>query len=176
MNLSELENYLANEKTPPVHLWQPEHCGEIDIRIDRDGRWYHHGTEIRRDALVRLFASVLLKEGQDYYLITPVEKVRIQVDAEPFCLVDAQQIEGAWVFTERLGQQVILDQQHPLFYHENKKGEPYPTLLFRQNLSALIHRNLFYHLLEQAELGIDENGTNRWLLTSKGERFLLASA
>lgn len=176
MNLSELEKQLNQQMLPPVHLWKPEFCGDIDIRIDREGHWFHEGRKIARDGLVKLFSSVLIKEGNDYFLITPVEKMRIRVDAEPFVLVDAEPVDDAWVFTERLGQQVVMDPQHPLQYRENEQGEPYPTLVYRANLSALIHRNLFYFLVEQAKIQPMPDGSSCWYLTSKGQDFLLAKA
>ena len=77
-----------NKRLPPLHLWQPERSGEIDIRIDREGRWYHEGTRIERQPLVALFATILRLETNGYYLVTPVEKMKILVEEVPFIAVD----------------------------------------------------------------------------------------
>ena len=83
-----------NKRLPPLHLWQPERSGEIDIRIDREGRWYHEGTLIERQPLVDLFATILRLETNGYYLVTPVEKMKILVEEVPFIAVDLD-VRGA---------------------------------------------------------------------------------
>ena len=93
-----LEAILAAARTgegraaPPVHLWNPPHCGEIDIRIARNGLWFHEGTPIGREALVRLFASVLRKDPDGYHLVTPVEKMKIAVEDAPFIAVRVDRV------------------------------------------------------------------------------------
>ena len=79
---------LPNKGPPPVHLWNPPYCGEMDMRIARDGTWFHEGTPIGRTRMVKLFSSILKREGDRFYLVTPVEKVGIRVEDAPFLAVD----------------------------------------------------------------------------------------
>ena len=94
-----LTNLQRSKRLPPLHLWQPEHVGVIDIRIDREGIWYHEGTRIERQPLVDLFATILRREKDDYYLVTPAEKMRIVVDEAPFIAIDLD-VRG-WVRPNR---------------------------------------------------------------------------
>lgn len=153
------ENLLAQlpkgQGLPPIERWHPEFCGDIDMRIARDGTWYYQGGPIRREAMVRLFSGILWREGDKYFLVTPVEKVGIQVDDAPFVAIDvevsgqgeAQRLE----FVTQVGDRVIADAQHPIRVHTDAdSGEPSPYVLVRRNLEALIHRNVFYRLVELA--------------------------
>ena len=101
----------ARKGPPPVHLWNPDYCGDLDIEIRRDGQWFYLGTPIGREALVKLFASILKLEDGRYYLVTPVEKVGIRVEDVPFIAVDAEAVgEGAaqvLTFTTNVGDQVL---------------------------------------------------------------------
>ncbi|MDP0563560.1 MAG: DUF1285 domain-containing protein [Candidatus Endonucleobacter sp. (ex Gigantidas childressi)] len=142
---------LPADKLPPMHLWDPPFCGDIDMRILRDGRWLYMGTPIIRPAMVRLFSTVLRKENDDcYYLVTPVEKVRIQVDDAPFLIVSWQQERGCLLFSTNVGDQVPLNQEHELTVTENTR-ESFPYVRVRGRLNALVHRNVFYQLVEIAE-------------------------
>lgn len=141
----------------PVHLWDPPCCGDINIRIAANGCWFHDGKLIRRQPMIKLFSSVLKKEGDEHFLVTPVEKLRIQVDDCPFlaCLLDitgsGQQMQLQ--FTLNTDEQVIADQQHAIQVEiDTQTGEPHPTLEVRQGMKALINRNVFYQLAEIAEL------------------------
>ena len=116
------------DNLPPVHTWSPDHEGEIDIRIDADGRWFHEDVAIERDALVRLFASVLRRDLEGYALVTPVELLRIRVDDVPFCIADVENraeagAEPVWVATTSLGEQVVLDADHPIRAGVLERGE-----------------------------------------------------
>ena len=109
---------VAKKGLPPVHLWNPPFCGDIDMRIARDGTWFHEGTPIGRPGLVKLFSGILKKEGDKYFLVTPVEKVGIVVDDAPFVAVDFDTIgEGkdqAITVTTQVGDAVSLDADHAL--------------------------------------------------------------
>jgi hypothetical protein len=138
---------------PPVHLWNPPFCGDLDMRIARDGTWFYQGTPIGRPGLVSLFSSILKKEGENYFLVTPVEKVGITVDDAPFVAVDiepegmgeAQQLH----FTTQVGDRVTAGPDHPLRVpRDAQTGEPSPYVLVRANLEALIDRKSFYRLVE----------------------------
>ena len=113
-----LSKHIKQPGAAPVHLWDPPYCGEMDMRIARDGTWYHEGRPIRRDALVTLFSSVLKKEGERYFLVTPVEKVGIQVEDCPFVARTADISGSGKDLQVRLvlntGEQVPMDSQHPL--------------------------------------------------------------
>ena len=139
---------------PPVHLWNPPFCGDLDIRIARDGTWFYLGTPIGRPTLVKLFSSILKKEAGKYYLVTPVEKVGIQVDDAPFVAVDVDHRDGDLHFTTQVGDTMIAGPDHPIRVERDPEtGEPSPYVLVRSNLEALIDRKSFYRLVD---LGLHE--------------------
>ena len=133
--------------------------GDIDIRIDRDGRWYHDGDLIKREKLVRLFASILWCENDEYFLVTPVEKWRIKVDEEPLLVVAVHRKgEGCRAeisFETSTGDRVALNRAHPLLVGVNERMEPRPVIRVRYELDAMIHRNVYYQLVDWAEQSID---------------------
>lgn len=151
---------------PPVHLWNPDFCGDIDMRIARDGSWFYMGTPIGRKPMVKLFSTIIRRDGDDYFLVTPVEKVGIRVDDAPFVAVGLRvSSEGeAQVlhFTTNVEEEVAAGVEHPLRVELNEQtDEPAPYVHVRSNLEALIHRNVFYQLVELAVLReIDGQG---WL-------------
>lgn len=137
---------------PPVHLWNPPFCGDLDIRIARDGTWFYLGTPIGRPALVKLFASILKKEGDKYFLVTPVEKVGIVVDDAPFLAVDFDQIGDELQFTTQTDDKTTAGPDHPIRVERDPEtGEPSPYILVRTNLEALIDRKSFYRLIDLGE-------------------------
>ncbi|MEM7641474.1 MAG: DUF1285 domain-containing protein [Pseudomonadota bacterium] len=140
---------------PPVHLWNPPYCGEIDIVIKRDGTWFHEGTPIGRPGLVKLFSSILKREGDRHYLVTPVEKVGIQVEDAPFVAVDFIADPGAITFETNVGDRVTAGPDHPIRMDLAEDGEPSPYVEVRRGLEALIDRKSFYRL---AEIGEEEGG------------------
>jgi len=138
---------------PPVHLWNPPFCGDLDMRIARDGTWFYLGTPIGRAPLVRLFSTILRRDGDDYFLVTPVEKVGITVDDAPFVAVDfeASGEDAAQVLTfeTNVGDTAIAGPDHPIrVERDDETGEPSPYILVRANLEALIDRKSFYRLVE----------------------------
>nr|WP_304665360.1 DUF1285 domain-containing protein [Pseudomonas tremae] len=140
---------------PPVHLWHPDFCGDIDMRIARDGTWYYQGTPIGRKPMVRLFSTIMRRDGDDYFLVTPVEKVGIKVDDAPFIAVSLEVVgEGeAQVlrFRTHVDDEAEAGPEHPLrVVTDPHTGEPAPYVLVRSNLEALIHRNVFYQLVDLA--------------------------
>jgi len=138
---------------PPVHLWNPPFCGDLDMRIARDGTWFYEGTPIGRPGLVRLFSTILRKDGDKYFLVTPVEKVGITVDDAPFVAVDFD-ISGAGpdqrlTFHTNVGDSVTAGSETPLrFVRDPETGEPSPYVMVRAGLEALIDRKSFYRLVE----------------------------
>ena len=133
-------------------------CGEIDIRIGRDGTWFYHGSPIGRKPLVKLFASVLRREDDgDYWLVTPVERGKIKVDEVPFTAVEVNAAGAgesqSLTFRTNLDYEVTADAQHPIRIDHTADGrEPRPYILVRDRLEARILRPVFYELVELAQM------------------------
>ena len=162
MSLESLSEQISvvgkDKKLPPVELWDPEYCGELDMVIKSDGTWLYQGTSFKRISLVKLFASVLKKEANDYFLVTPVEKIKIQVEDAPFLLtgwrwLDEQQT--TMVVETNLADEFALTNEHPVMVTEN--GNIYVTV--RRNLVAKVHRNVYYQWIELAKEEQTKNGT-----------------
>ena len=138
---------------PPVHLWHPEHCGDIDILIRADGVWMHEGSPIGRAELVRLFSTVLRKDPDGYCLVTPVEKLSITVEDAPFRAVAVERREGDLIFTTDVGDQTAAGPEFPIVVETDPvTGEPAPRVRVRADLWARIARPVFYELVEMARL------------------------
>lgn len=163
---------------PPVHLWNPPFCGDLDMRIARDGTWFYLGTPIGRAALVKLFSGILKLEEGRYYLVTPVEKVGITVDDAPFVAVDFT-VEGlggpdqAITFVTHVEDEVTAGPDHPIRVERDAAtGEPAPYVMVRRGLEARIDRKSFYRLVEIGEHAAHEGV--RWFgLRSRGVFFPL---
>lgn len=162
---------------PPVHLWNPAHSGEIDIVIRRDGRWIHEGAAINREALVRLFSTVLRKDPDGYWLVTPVEKMRIRVEDAPFIAVRVDRApDGTLRFATNVGDEVEAGPEHMIRVETDPAtGEPRPYLHVRRGLEALIARPVFYELVEMAEEREGPDGP-RLGVSSQGQWFDLGAA
>ena len=149
---SKAEEALAGKKLPPVHLWNPEYCGEIDMRIRRDGSWDYMGTPITRQRMVKLFSTILRCDDGDYFLVTPVEKVGIQVDDAPFVAVEMEMKDNHIIFRTNMDDYVKAGTEHPIRVVINDDtGEPSPYVRVRGKLDALMTRSVFYQLAEHAE-------------------------
>ncbi len=163
---------------PPVERWNPPLSGEMDLRIARDGVWYHEGAPIQREALVRLFASILRRDADGHhYLVTPVEKWRIQVDDAPFLAIwlDAAGAGRDQVlsFTTNVGDTVIAGPDHPLdVEYRAPNGEPAPYLHVRGRLRALLTRAVFLELIELGEERRTDRGRD-YGVWSQGQYFRL---
>ena len=161
---------------PPIEQWHPELSGDIDIRIARDGQWYYQGEPMAREALVRLFAGILRREDdQSYYLITPVEKWRLQVDDLPFVAhsleIDNAGAQQQLYLTTNTGERLAISPAHPLQVdHCPQTGEPRPWVYVRRGLEARILTSAFYDLAEIAEPQGDGDHFGVW---SGGTFFLL---
>ncbi len=146
----------ADKAAPPVHLWNPPFCGDLDIRIASDGTWFYLGTPIGRAPLVRLFASVLKREGDKYFLVTPVEKIGIVVEDAPFLAVEMRREDTAsgprLHFRTNVDDWIVCDAAHALrFEREEGSGGLKPYLHVRRDLWAKVTRALFYDLVELGE-------------------------
>jgi hypothetical protein len=154
VSLAELQKLIDERKLPPVDQWNPDRCGDSGMRIARDGTWYHEGEPIRREAMVRLFSTVLRREPDGrHVLVTPVEKLDIAVESTPFRALEMEtEGEGRGrriAFRLDSGEAVILGPEHPLTL------SPTPRLLVRHGLEAELSRAVYYEL---AELALAEGG------------------
>jgi hypothetical protein len=158
----------------PVHLWNPANCGEIDLRIARDGTWFHEGSPIGRPALVRLFSTVLRRDDDGFWLVTPVEKLKIQVEDAPFVAVGLEKDGEAIRFATNVGDLVEAGPEHPIRVETAEDGEPRPYVHVRGGLEALIVRSVFYELVGLGEQRAGEGGT-RLVVASNGAWFDLGA-
>lgn len=164
-------NGIVPGSKPPIHLWNPEFCGDIAIEIRADGSWWHEGTEMRRKELVNLFASILRREEDgEYYLVTPVEKCRIKVALHPLLIIDVDhaiddQGNDTLILALNTGGAVPLDEAHPLKLEPDANNAAYVDL--DHGLSAIFSRAAWYRLVEL----VDENGC----ISSAGLKFSLIS-
>lgn len=159
----------------PVHLWNPPFCGDLDMRIARDGTWFYLGTPIGRPELVRLFSTVIRRDGDNYFLVTPVEKVGITVDDAPFVAVDFETAnpgpDQILTFTTNVGDTAVAGPNNPIRVERDPKtGEPSPYVRVRTNLEALIDRKSFYRLVD---IGSHQNhdGQSWFGIRSSGQFF-----
>ena len=154
---------------PPVESWKPSQTGSIDITIDRAGNWLHEGAKITRKPLVNLFATILTWEEGEFFLVTPVEKMKISVESTPFLVVDLE-IRGAGeeadiLFSTNVGDHLLVNQDHPIYVFDSE-----PIFLVRSKLEARILPGVYYRLVDQ---GIEES--NELIVYSQGHRFSLGS-
>ncbi len=145
--------HIKGSKPAPVHLWDPPFCGDLEINIDAKGRWFYQKSEIKRERLIRLFANILKKEDNKYFLVTPVEKVGITVADAPFIATQIDVIRKEKIilfkFTTNIGDTTYLE-KHEQFQILFKKftNEPQPYINVRSNLFAKIDRKSFYRLVD----------------------------
>ena len=162
LSLAAIARLAEEKKLPPVELWNPDHCGDSDMRIAADGSWYHQGAPIAREAMVRLFATLLRREPDGgHVLVTPVEKLAIQVDDAPFVAVELK-AEGSGAdarlaFRLNTGELVIAGPEHGLRVAEDARGLR-PYLHVRAGLEASIARPVYYELAELALAAGDPPG------------------
>ena len=168
----ELNILRMGQRHPPVHLWHPSRTGSIDIRIAADGRWYHEGSVIGRKALVRLFSTVLRRDPDGYCLVTPAEKLYIEVEDVPFVAIDME-VKGegenqALLFVTNVEDYVLAGPEHPI---ENRGTamRPRPYLHVRNGLEALIARPVYYRL---GDLCVADG--ERYYLVSDGATFTVS--
>ena len=170
--LTEAATQAPGRGLPPVHLWNPAHCGDIDILIRADGVWMHERSPIGRPELVRLFSTVLRKDPDGYCLVTPVEKLAIRVEDLPFRAVLVERSGGVLTFTTDVGDVVEAGAEHPLVVETDATtGEPAPRLHVRADLWARVARSVFYELVETATI---EDG--RLVVRSGDQVFALGPA
>lgn len=176
--LKEIAQQIGQQSQPPVHSWKPEQLGEIDIHIDSQGAWCHEGEPIVRDSLVRLFASILWHEGEHTYLVTPIEKLRIQVDDVPFVVHQMELVDHAWVAVINTHEQVIIGRDNPVELRQYN-GQWVPYLNVRYDLWARVNRSIYVQWVNQAVKNLERQGKD-WVagqalcLSSQGYQFEVA--
>ena len=174
--LSESKKY--SDTLPPIHQWHPELSGDIAIGIDREGRWFHDSVEIKRASIITLFSKLLKLEESDYFLVSPNEKWRIQVDVAPLFVISAslevRQGHQAIVCQTLTGDTILIGRDNPLQMKQDVANEQiYPLLLVRDNISALISRATFYQLVDWSICRIHQDGQKEQLIKSMGCEFSL---
>ena len=179
--LESLAAALGKQRGPaPVHLWHPPFCGDLDMRVAADGSWHYLGSPIGRPAMVRLFASVLKREGDHYFLVTPAEKVGIRVDDAPFLAVEMETqgagAERTMIFRTNVDDVVRCDAEHSLrFEPEAGTGGIKPYIHIRRDLWALVTRALFFDLVALGETRTLD-GREMFGVASAGSFFPMAPA
>ena len=147
---------LDEDSFPPVEDWNPPLCENVHMKIDRAGKWYFMNSPIGRERMVKLFSRVLRLDGDEYYLVTPIEKIKIEVEDKPFVITDfdIREVENNQVITFKTNTEELfeLNDSHPLRVEINKNSsEPSPYIIVRKNLEGLISRNVYYKLIDLCE-------------------------
>ncbi|MFW2098943.1 DUF1285 domain-containing protein [Acinetobacter johnsonii] len=174
-NLTDIAQYIKGGQSghkrsiPPLDQWHPKHCGTMDLNVLANGEWWHEGQLIKRQAMIELFATVLWKEEDKFYLKTPVEQIEIEVEDEPLFVNQVDQVEIAGKIylqlTTTTHDVVIVDEDHPIFMRAFQ-GELRPYVHVRFGINALIQRAAFFHLVEMGELRDDAEGQAKLSLQS----------
>ena len=159
LSLADIARLAEERKLPPIERWNPTHCGDSEMRIARDGTWYHQGSPIGREAMVRLFSTILRREADGtYVLVTPVEKLDIVVEDAPFVAVELKASgtgqDSTLTFRLNTGDLVTADAAHPFRFEAGEDG-PRPYLHVRGGLDAVIARAVYYELAQRAIDGAD---------------------
>jgi len=161
LSLEQVAALVRDRKLPPVDSWNPSHCGNSAMRIARDGTWYHEGSAITRPAMVRLFSTILRREDDGtFVLVTPVEKLTIEVEDAPFVAVELKTegvgVERSLAFRLNTGDLAMAGPDNRLWIETGEDGQEQPYVQVRRGLAALISRPVFYEL---AELALSEGAT-----------------
>ena len=164
---------------PPLEQWNPDFCGDIEMQIKRDGRWFYAGTPIGRAKMVTLFSKVLWLEDGKYFLKTPVEKVGIEVEDAAFLFTQYEQQEGPngpeLVLISNTEDEIVVNDEHPLWVDiDAETGEPSPYIMVRFGMKGRLHRNLYYQLVELAELQTLDSEQSL-VINSAGQSFSLGT-
>jgi hypothetical protein len=156
----------------PVHLWNPPHCGDIGLKIARDGTWSYQGSPIARPALVRLFSTILRRDPEGHVLVTPAEKISIEVEDAPFLAVFLRREADRLVFTTNVGDEIAAGPDHPLRFETGPFDGVKPYVLVRGDLWALVTRALAFDLAEATETRLVD-GRLQTGVSSQGQFFVM---
>ena len=163
--LTQIELEINSQSSPPVHAWKPEETGNIDICIDINANWYHEGEIIVRDKLVVLFSTILWFENGDHYLVTPVEKLKIDVVDVPFMVHQMECANNFWVVTTNTHESVIVGADHPVELRQFS-GQWVPYVKIRYDLWARLNRSQYVQWVELALELRDTSGSKKLELSS----------
>jgi len=170
LSLAEIADLVAARRLPPLENWSPAHQGDSEMRIAADGRWFHQGSEVRRPAMVRAFASLLMRDADgQHWLVTPIQRLSIEVEDAPFIATDVREEGGALTFRLNTDDLVIAGPDHPI----RAVGDPETPAIYlsvRHGTEARLNRSTWAQL---AEIAIAGDGTS---VTSQGETFSLVPA
>jgi len=175
MNIADIQQQISDAdgedstSLPPVDKWDPDFCGNMNLVIKRSGQWWHEGTPFTRSKLIKLLASVLKKEGNDYFLVTPVEKIGIQVEDVPFLVIDAQAVNNGIKISTQTGDSLVLSIDYPVELREFE-GNLVPYCLIRRNLWARVHQNVLYRWVDEAT-EVQRDGNTELHLSSNNYTF-----
>ncbi|MCW8108929.1 DUF1285 domain-containing protein [Alteromonas ponticola] len=184
MDLNKLQTQITGHQgdgLPPVEKWDPPFCGHLNMQIKLDGRWFYENSPIGRLALVKLFSSVLKKEGEQYFLVTPVEKVGLTVEDVPFLITQWKHEDSVYHFTTQTGDELTLDDDHPIELRHppgalsDPQATPIPYIRVRRNLWARFNQNVYYQLIEQAEQSKTDDGRIHLHLNSQGKNHCIGT-
>lgn len=163
-----------NDTLPPISSWQPGRIAEIDIEIDAQGQWFYQGEPMVRGAVVRLLSRIMLKEGDDYFLVSPSEKLKIRVADVPFVVrlmsVEGQGDEQILHFSTNVGDHFSVGAEHPLRISQRTNGDTVPYVRVRAGLDAKLLRSVYYELAEYAQASPEGDG---YVVYSQGQAFKL---
>ena len=170
--ISKLENQ-EGKKLPLVHLWNPPLCENVEMKINSKGDWFFNNSPINRKKMVQLFSTVLRRDEEDYFLVTPVEKIKVVVEKKPFVIIDfeikEEEKNQTIFFLTNTNDVVKLSKSNKLTVEiEENTKEPFPYIEVRDRLEALISRNVFYKLVDLAK---EEKG--RLYIESDSQTFIL---
>lgn len=161
---------MQGRRIPPVDQWNPQYCGTMNLVVKSNGEWWHEGSQIKREALIKLFSSVLWREDETYFLKTPVEKIQIQVEDVPLLVTQIDQVEQDGKLYLRCSTQtddvIVVDAEHPIFMRDYQ-GQMRPYVRVRWGLEALVQRSAFYHLINFGEFF--EQGEQTGIRLSSGD-------
>ncbi|MGE4659829.1 MAG: DUF1285 domain-containing protein [Arenicellales bacterium] len=177
--LERLAGAARSTKLPPLDSWQPSIHRDLELRISRDGAWHYLGSPIVRQSLVRLLSRVLIKEGDEFFLVSPTEKLRIEVEDAPFLAVELERLGHGeaqrLIFRTNVDDVIVAGKEHPLHVDEDPvSGEPAPYIKVREGLWALVSRSVYYELAELVQPA-PPPGKHRWGVVSEGHFFGLGS-
>ena len=166
------KNIDTEKKFPPVHLWNPKICPGVSFKIDRNGNWYYQGSIISKHKLKLLFASILKKENNKYYCVTPVEKVLVEVDIAPYAITSFIYNNGIYTFKTNLDYSFDLLANEDLKVITTSKGENIPIVTVRDGIEGFFSRSTFYELVDHAINNFDQNGKSLFILSNNKKFYL----
>lgn len=164
---------IGDSPLPPVEKWDPDYCGQLDLVIKSDGGWMYGGTPFSRRRMQILFSRVIKKEGDEYYLVTPVEKLGIKVEWMPFTIIDFNIVDNDGhtlvQFIDNCDNEILLNKESQVNFSQHD-GQILPIVNVRRNLFASFSRSCYYRLIESAQI-IEHNDTHQVRIRSNGIDF-----